>query len=57
MYILKGPFPLGEPAIAKDAEYSYNYAKWVLKDRFELGEPAIKKHPLLFKEYAERFLK
>ena len=41
-YYLKGkPFPLGEPAIATDAGWSYEYAFNVIERRFPLGEPAI----------------
>lgn len=40
-YVLKGPFPEGEPIIATDATYSRRYAFDVLKGRFHLGEPAI----------------
>ena len=32
-----------EPAIAKKAEYSYEYSKWILHGPFPLGEPAIAK--------------
>jgi hypothetical protein len=39
--ILKGPFPLGEKAIAQVAYYSYDYAAYILKGPFELGEKAI----------------
>lgn len=35
---LKGPFPLGEPIIAINAEYSCLYARDVLHESFELGE-------------------
>jgi hypothetical protein len=41
--ILKGRFPLGEPAIAKSSHYSYLYAKDVLHGKFPLGEPTIAK--------------
>jgi hypothetical protein len=34
-------FELGESMIAKDAHYSYWYARDVIKGRFELGEPKI----------------
>jgi hypothetical protein len=34
-----------EPAIAKDAYYSYLYANYIIKGRFELGEPAIAMNP------------
>ena len=37
------PFKLGEPAIAKNTEESYYYAKHILKGEFPLGEPAIAK--------------
>lgn len=43
VFILKAPFPKGEPAIAKSAEWSYLYARWVLEGPFPLGEPAIAK--------------
>ena len=42
--VLNGPFPLGEPAIAKDAQWSYMYTYDVLKRKpFKLGEPEIAK--------------
>ena len=40
-HVLKGPFPLGEPAIATNAQYAYAYVFHVLKGPFPLGEPAI----------------
>ena len=43
--ILKGPFPLGEPAIAKESWRAFWYAAEILKDPFPLGEPAIAKDP------------
>lgn len=53
-YVLNGPFPEGEPEIAKTAGWSWSYARNVLKGkRFELGEPAIAKNALISYEYAE----
>jgi hypothetical protein len=46
-----------EPAIAKDAEYSYYYANVVLKGRFELGEPEIAKDSGYSYYYARDALK
>jgi hypothetical protein len=54
-YILKGRFKLGEPAIAKDAHYSYAYAIDVLHGRFPLGEPTIAKNEIRWKKYCEQF--
>mgnify|MGYP000614926337 CR=1 FL=1 len=39
-FVLNGPFPLGEPAIASNAWNSLYYAQ-AINDRFKLGEPAI----------------
>lgn len=40
-YVLKAPFPEGEPEIARSPEYSYLYAKNVLKGPFQKGEKII----------------
>lgn len=53
--VLKAPFKLGEPAIAKDTWYSYFYATEVLHAPFLSGEPAIKKDEDLWKSYRSRF--
>ena len=50
-------FKLGEPAIAKEPNYSYLYAYYVIKGRFELGEPAIAKDAQLSYWYAANVLK
>jgi hypothetical protein len=39
--IVKGPYPEGEPLIAKTSYYAYYYAKDILKAPFPMGEPAI----------------
>jgi hypothetical protein len=54
--ILKGPFPLGEPAIAKDADCSLDYAR-LLNRPWPPGEPVIAKSPLVSRLYAEYILK
>ena len=47
-----------EPAIAKNAMYSFLYAKDILKNKpFKLGEPAIAKHDGYSYEYANQVLK
>jgi hypothetical protein len=51
------PFPLGEPAIAKDAKYSCAYALNVLETPFPLGEPAIAKHAGYSHWYALNIIK
>ena len=44
-YVLNGqPFPLGEPAIAKDEYYSKEYTKYVLKKDFILDGKLICKY-------------
>ncbi len=43
-HILKGEFPLGEPAIAKSTEYSKEYTKNVLKKDFYLDGKLICKY-------------
>ena len=42
-YILKAPFPLGEPAIAKSYKL-LEYAQNVLNSRFKLAESKIQHH-------------
>jgi hypothetical protein len=54
--VIKGRFPKGEAAIAKDPELAYNYARQVIKGRFPKGEAAIAKYPSYWKRY-ETFLK
>ena len=57
-HVLRGPFPLGEPAIATDAEISYDYALNVLKRKpFPAGEPAIATNAGYSYEYAIEVLK
>jgi hypothetical protein len=55
--ILKGPFPAGEDAIAKDAFSSLYYAGSILKGRFPKGEKEIAKYPGYAYRYAEYVLK
>ena len=50
-YIIKGPWPEGEPAIARDANRSTYYASNVLHGRFEAGEDAIANSSEWFMEY------
>ena len=58
LYVLKGPFKLGEPTIAKhDGWYSYKYALYVLKGPFPLGEPTIAKNEFYSKTYTQDILK
>ena len=55
-YVLNAqPFPLGEKAIAKNATYSYHYARNVLKARFELGENVILSSKFYKTEYIAYF--
>ena len=56
-YVLKGPFPAGEPAIAKSAKYSYMYAKHVVNGPFPAGEAAIAKDGYYSQMYAYIILK
>ena len=49
-HVLKGPFPLGEPSIAKDAWLSFFYAD-IIKGPFKLGEPTIKKSRYMWSTY------
>ena len=56
-FVLKGPFPLGEPVIAKDAYHAYHYVSDVLKGPFPLGEPAMAKDPVFAFAYAKDTLK
>jgi hypothetical protein len=50
--VLKGRFPAGEAAIAKEAYWSYWYAYEVLKSRFPAGEAAIAANNYWASEYA-----
>ena len=50
------PFPLGEPAIAKDAYLAYGYARYILKGSFKLGEEAIATGPWESLYYAKTVL-
>jgi hypothetical protein len=50
------PFPLGEPAIAKNAYLAYSYARFILKEPFKLGEPAIATSPWESLFYAKNIL-
>jgi hypothetical protein len=45
-------FPEGEAVIAKDAKWSYWYAREIIKGRFPEGEAAIAKHAGASFEYA-----
>jgi hypothetical protein len=60
-WLSNGPWPPGEEAIAKDAEWAYYYAKDVLKPagikRFIAGEKAIAKDPEKAYWYARYVLK
>jgi len=46
-----------EPAISKDAKYSYYYAFFVIKDRFILGEPSISQDAFYSFHYATDVIK
>jgi hypothetical protein len=48
----KGPFPLGEKAIACDGDCSLRYARDVIHSRFELGEAAISTRDDLLLSYS-----
>ena len=54
--VLKGPFKLGEPAIAKNSYYSFSYAFDILNGPFPLGEPAIAKSAYYSLVYATHVL-
>ena len=54
-YVIKGPFPEGEAAIATDSYYAYVYAKNVIKVRFPEGEEAIAKDTRYAKKYLKLF--
>lgn len=45
------PYPEGEKAIAGDAEYAFQYAKFILEGPFPIGEDVILQNP----EYAFRY--
>ena len=53
--VLNGPFPEGEPAIAKICYYSLEYATEVLHGLFPAGEAAIAKHGTLAAFYAMQY--
>jgi len=50
--ILGGRFDIGEPVIAKSANFSLLYAHYILKGRFELGEIIIATDGYCSVEYA-----
>ena len=50
-FVLKGRFPEGEAAIAKNPSDAYFYAKNVLNGRFPEGEEAIATKPGLISEW------
>lgn len=52
---IRGRFPEGESAIAKDVRHSYIYAKHVLKGRFPAGESIIAKNPMYRDRYNNEF--
>jgi sarcosine oxidase delta subunit len=54
-YNIKGRFPEGEAAIAKDPYLAYLYAKDVLKGRFPEAEASIATHPYEAKLYLKQF--
>lgn len=54
--VLDGPFPEGEPAMAKESVYSYQYAFMVLHDRFPMGEPVIATHYSYSYSYARNII-
>lgn len=55
-YVLEGPFPEGEDAIATHAKHSYFYAKNVIKKRFKKGEKAIGSRAIIAMSYAYEVL-
>lgn len=54
--LLPPEFGMDEDEIAKDAEHSYNYAKYTLRGRFPKGEDAISKSPKYSRLYAKHIL-
>jgi hypothetical protein len=57
IFVLKGRFPEGEPAIAKDPKFAYFYALHVLHAPFPLGEPIISQSLQYTYAYAFNVLK
>jgi hypothetical protein len=51
--VIKGRWPEGEAAIAKDPQWAYYYAENVIKGRWPEGEAAIAKDPQWAKEYQQ----
>jgi hypothetical protein len=51
--IIKGKWPEGEPAIAKNPQYAYWYARDFIEGRWPEGEPAIVKDLRWAKKYNE----
>ena len=51
LYVIKGRWPEGEPAIAKDPRWAYFYARHVIKGRWPEAEEATAKS-----EYKDRYL-
>lgn len=50
-YVLRGPYPEGEPEIALNPKFSYYYAKEILNHRFEEGEPGLAHSSAWFGDY------
>jgi len=48
-----GPFPAGEPVMAKSPKVAFWYATDVLKNRFPLAEPVLKENPGYWEAYQE----
>ena len=55
--IVKGPWPEGEPLIAKSRNASYQYANYVLRDRFPAGEKTISRSSTESLKYAKNIIK
>jgi hypothetical protein len=58
IYVLHGPFPAGEPAIATDPYWALTYAEQALGSKpFPAGEPALLQAPYYAMLYAIRVLR
>jgi hypothetical protein len=53
--VIKGPWPKGEDAIAKNPSVSYDYAKDIIKKRFLKAERSIGTSQFYKNKYEELF--
>jgi hypothetical protein len=55
--IIKGPWPKGEPVIARNPRTAFTYAIGIIKGPWPPGERSLKKNPYWARLYAHQVLK